>query len=272
MIKPKTINLGHFPAKYLWAFQPFVDWQRNSGTFRFLDGSIFMEPARQGGAYIGALCSVAMAVIYDKEAQISAPVTLAIPDAAFEIARGPKPVSMVYENDSYCPPVPEWMQPDDVFVSDAGMFITTKMRHPHWVTEHKEFYPALFQRIASSNTHSVGLDYKMTPGTPGDWRRVIEGWRDANPSTNGVANFAPEIGGLFSRIHQLFTEQDEVIPSVWHTSREETNGASPGILVTIENHPTFLGTFMPMRSNSPHELPAHFFERMDLHTASETKQ
>jgi len=268
----KTINLGHLPAKYLWALQPFVDWQSNAGDARFLDGSIFIEPARQGGAYIGAVCGVAMAVLYEKDAKISAPVTLAVPDAAFEIARGPTPVRMFFENEAYRPPMPEWMQPDDVFVSDAGMFITTKMRHPHWSDEHGEFHPCLFQRIAAGHMHTVGLDYKMTPGAPGDWRRAIEAWRTGDAATNGITNFAPEIGGLFTRLHQLFIEDDKSIPAVWHTAREGKDGMSSGIVVTIEKHPEFLGMFMPMKRSTPHDVPAHFFDRMELHQAPEMKQ
>lgn len=255
----KSINIGHFQAKYLWPLLPFVEYARTVHPLRFTNGCIGMEPCAEGGAYLYAVTAPALVVIRDPEARVSGPVILDIPDAAFHAAKPLKMPRLNYCDQFYTPPTPEWALPGDVYVYDAGIHITTKMRHPQWAESEDEFQPALYARTASHKNHVCGLGYRLKPGRVADWRVPLTDAYGAVRSTASTSYFNPQIPALFVGIMDMMaTDLALGAPAITFTTRC-TN------LLRFHGHPDVVCLWSGMRppDAGPHEIPAHFFERPD---------
>jgi hypothetical protein len=246
--KQKILS-GHFPAKLAWALEPIADYAHDD--FRFWDGSLFMEPAPGGGAFVGALSSHVMAVFHSQDAWCKSPMTFRVPYEAFRAAQAPEPVDLTYCGESYSVDVPEWMQPETIWVTNAGMFIMPKMRAPCFAEEEHEFQPVLFQRTASVGTHEVGIDYSAKDGVSIEWRRPLI---NASTDTPGAAfrSFAanPFVISRLQRVFDLALAEStpESPPNIFHrpTGTEEKPGP---VLITIKGRPDIVATYMPMKTD-----------------------
>lgn len=245
----KTKNLaGHFPAKLAWALEPIVEYARED--LRFHRGAMFMEPASDGGAFVGAVSSHTMAVFHSPDAWCKSPMTFDMPYLAFRAAEVPETVEFTYCGESYPVDVPEWMQPETVWVTNAGMFVLPKMRAPCFAEESDEFQPTLFERTASVRSHTVGLDYSATPGIFVEWRRPLV---KASTETPGPAfrSFAanPHIVSRLERIFDLALRECDPAnpPNIFHRPTGTVEDPGP-ILVTIKGRPDIVATYMGMKT------------------------
>lgn len=243
---PKTLA-GHFPAKLAWVLEPIADYAQDD--LRFWDGSLFMEPASDGGAFVGAVSPHTMVVFHSREAWCKSPMTFRLPYDAFRAAEMPAPVALTYCGESYPVDVPEWMQPETIWVTNAGTFIIPKMRAPIFAGEDNEFQPVLYERTASVGAHHIGVDYSAKEGIAIEWRRPLI---KASTQTPGPAfrSFAanPFIVGLLERVFDLALAESDPNdrPAIFHrpTGTEEDPGA---VLVTISNRPDIVATYMPIK-------------------------
>jgi hypothetical protein len=240
---------GHFPAKLAWALEPIAEYAEDD--LRFWDGSLFMEPAPDGGAFVGAVSGHVMAVFHSREAWCNAPMTFRVPIAAFCAACAPEPVNLTFCGESHPVDVPEWMQPDTFWATNAGMFITTKMRAPCFAEEERAFQPVLFQRTASVGVHEIGIDYAAKAGVAIDWRRPLVSASTEAPGP-ALRSFAanPFIVSRLERIFDLALEESapDAPPLFFH--RPTGTPESPGpILITISGRPDIVATYMPMKTD-----------------------
>ncbi|MBO9125493.1 MULTISPECIES: hypothetical protein [unclassified Rhizobium] len=239
--------MGNFPAKLAWALEPIAEYAEND--LRFWDGSLFMEPAPEGGAFIGAASSHAMAVFHAQDAWCNSAMTFRMPHEAFRAAEPRYPVEMTYCGEHFAVDVPEWMQPGTIWVTNAGMFIQPKMRAPCFAEEAGDFYPVLFDRTASVGHHHVGIDYTATEGVKVEWRRpLIKAGTEASgaPIRSFAAN--PGIISLLERVFDLAIAESppEAPPAIFH--RPTGTDEQPGpVLVTITDRPDIVATYMPLK-------------------------
>jgi hypothetical protein len=157
---------------------------------------------------------------------------------------------MTYCGESYAVDVPEWMQPDTIWVTNAGMFIMPKMRAPCFADEADDFHPVLFDRTASVGHHHIGIDYTAKDGITVEWRRPLI---KAGTEAQGPAfrNFAanPGIISLLERVFDLAWQESDpkTPPAIFHrpTGTEEQPGP---VLVTISERPDIVATYMPLKT------------------------
>jgi hypothetical protein len=266
MTDKTPIHYGWFQARYLPPLKPFVDHARAHYPLHFHKGAIGLEPCEAGGAWLYAVTGCAMAIIHDREARIDAPVTLDLPDAAFAAARMPEPVRMSFCGEQYECPLPEWAQPDSVYVYSAGMHIATKMRNPCWAEEDEEFQPCLYSCTAMpAGHHRRGQDFRMSEGAPADWRRALKSCYVGEGNPVHSINFNPAVADLFSGFAELLVERGQ-FPNFIHTV---TRGTSPNpamVTVRIPELPEFLGGYMPQKDvPALPPIPAHFFHPAATH-------
>lgn len=252
-------NIGHFSARHLQCLQPFVEWQRDSGTLTYIDGNLFVEPAAAGGVHITAVTHSALAVIHDPDGYVARACVVDIPAGAFAAAHAPEPVAMTFEGVSYRYELPEWAQPGTVYIYEAGMHITPKMRPPQSAEASSDFYPALFSQGASHREHVVGRDFSMRDRAAPAWRELLTK-AQAAPVYAGHQPVAisPALVALFEEVHMRLGESDDGLPRFWFRVAGTSEDPAP-IIVTMERHPEFLGLIMPMSFADAAPIPPHFF-------------
>lgn len=257
--KTKKPNFGRFPAKILSWLRPFVEWERDIRDSRFTHGNLFLEPAAAGGIHIAAVTGSTMAVIHVPDGFVRRPCVIDVPDDAFDIAAGRDPIAMTFEGETRHYALPEWTQPGDCYVSEAGIFISPKMRPPQDAEQPATFFPALFQRIASIREHTVSIDYSMREHSPPDWRSLLQKASVELPYTDPrPMAISPALVALFEDVHTRISAADNTLGRFWFRLNGTAENPAPAI-VMIENHPEFLGVISPMTLADPHPIPPHFF-------------
>lgn len=252
--KEDRISIGWFQAKYLQPLHGFVKYAREVHPYHMMYGSIRLEPADIGGVYIIALTGHATAIIHDPDGYIDAPVTLDIPDAAFNAARGLQAPLMNYCGEEYEVTLPEWLQPWRVYVYSAGMHICTKMRNPAWAGEDDEFHPALYSTGCSVGHHTRGLDYTATRTKNAvNWRALLS----TRPVDAGHLCFNPVVPALFNSLIDVLAKEHPFSTAV-HSLRKATNTDAPMHIFQMTNCPEFVGMWMGVKPVNPPEIPAHF--------------
>lgn len=277
MTKPTdtTHHIGHFRARLLWALQPIVDYNRKCDPMRFIDGNVFLEPAPMGGVFLGAAHGHAMAVFHDPNGYASGPMTLDIPGGAFAACKDPDPIHITYWGECYDLPLPEWAQPEKCYVYSTGIHVQPRMRHPDWSEEPDHFQPALYS-IASSNgtkVHRVGFDFRLTEGIDIPWRKPLEKAAQAEPRrSDQPLAFNPAIANLFTRIREMYAFDRDCVspPLIWHHATHISEEKWSPIIVTIEGHQEFVGTYMPTIQGDPQPMWDAFLIR--AHQAPEATQ
>jgi hypothetical protein len=257
-------HFGWFQARYLAPLFPFVEYAREMDPLRFLDGSIGLEPCAEGGAYLVAVTSNATVIIRDPEAHIDEPVTLDIPDAAFMRAQPIFAPCMNYEGRHYAVPAPEWSQPGFIYVYRAGMHIAPKMRHPMWAEEAYDFQPALFGVGTSVGKHEIGHDYRMTDGSPANWRALLKNVNTTPLADDSTLFFNPRVPALFfDLVDAVFEYEADRREDPWfavaHTIAATKNANTA--IVRFIGHPDIIGLWAGQRATEPlAPIPAHFFD------------
>lgn len=268
MTHKNPICYGYFSARLLQPLKALVDYARETEPVRLIDGNICFEPCHEGGAFLVAVTGHCTVIIHDKDAHASVPVTLDIPDDAFAVAAGPKPIMMYCEGDSFECPLPEWTQPERVHVSTAGMFISTKMRNPDWAEEPDDFHPMLYSKIASSQYHATGSDYRLTPKVRYNWRHALsQAIATIDTTGAGPIHFNPAVPALLSDVFgALATDKPFTI------SHQPSGGGLGPFVTRMTGRPEIVALWMPMRAMPADDLPSLFLTPLATHGAPEGKQ
>lgn len=258
-----------FDAKWLPPLKAFQDFNHETGGF-LGKGCITIEPCSAGGVFIVAVTGFATAVIHDARGYASRAMHIMVPDDAFAAAEAPEPVRMTCEGWNYECELPEWAQPDDVHVFDAGMFVTTKMRHPQWAEAHKYFHPALYNRVADQGPHiRPGLDFRISEGRTVDWPTLLRAAREGQLVEDADWHFNPWVVKLFDPLLQVLVGDEA--RAVCH--RTVINGrANRMAVMTVTGRPEFAGFWMHSRSLPRQDLAASFFAPASTHEAPEAAQ
>lgn len=254
MDKPNKTGMARFRSDILWQLQPFIDYQRNIDDLIFMSGNIVIEPHPTGGAVIVGVTQHAMGIFHDPDGHCSAPMTIKVPDNIFKACSPKEAIPFTFCGEDYPMQLPEWTQPAHVNISNAGIFVTPKMRHPEWSEDDDSFHPVLYQRLAGHNHYELGIDYEWNDGTPVTWQKPLQGIfaMPSHARPDLCAN--PTILGLYSRIHSHAQAVTEKNLSVYYTP----TGINNPILVQIENYPCFVGALMPIRKKIKPREPDWF--------------
>lgn len=258
-----------FNAKWLWPMKAVIDYARRAHPLRFFNGHVGVQPAKSGGVLISVFSGHAGAVIHDPDGHTSGPVTLDIPDSAFDACRPKEPVTMRYCGDVLEYPLPEWTMPGQALFLDFLMLVQPKTAPPEWHTDAmpgQDFLPALcYQGAGSRKEHHPGRDYHISEGLPAEWVKPLTAWRNGKMS-GGSLLFNPDVPALLSGFVDVMARDERGVrvqrPTLKHWLVE--NGPA---LTTANDHPEFLGFWMPMalakHADEPAEftdIPAHFME------------
>ncbi|OLP56792.1 hypothetical protein BJF92_12020 [Rhizobium rhizosphaerae] len=242
-----------FAAQWLYVLQPFIEYgQSLPEETTFIHGHLFVEPARQGGALIIAANAHALLLIHDQQASCSGPLTLDVPEDAFQAATPPEPAIFWQEGERLTAEMPEWMQPGRFVAHDHGMWIEPRMRHPQWAEERQDFFPMLQMSTTVPAGYTVqGLDFEITPGIKPQWRRMLTAaFADAGDGATAPLAFDPAIVSQFDRICALTRKQSgEKGAATFHRATRNREGTPGPIIMTFEGHPHIVGTYMPQRAD-----------------------
>lgn len=226
-------------------------------------GNIIVEPAAKGGVYIAGVSQHGAAVVHDPHGRATEPMTFMFPDSAYKAARRKDPVAMTYCGATHEFDVPEWMEPGDIFCTDAIAFIAPRMIPPRFITWDGEpdiQTPALYQTPLTSRYTIIGESYKLTIGPIVDWRPalsealtlpVVEG-ETLSLSLNTVAMFEPLIKEAAHRLGER--------PSI--TLRMAGGAALTG-LIQVNGFPDMLFMFRaPNKPDPQPQIATHFLEEI----------
>lgn len=258
-IETERYGLARLRADILWAIEPFVRYQRKLASLHLWEGEIFIEPCADGGVIVVAVTDHAMAVFHDATGHATCAMTISVPTKGFAACATPAPVEMTFEGQPYAVPLPEYLQPGQVYVSTAGMFVAPKIRPPCWADEDDMFHPVLHSIIECGKHFRLGEDYKWTEGVRMDWLRALK--LDARRNTiEGPAHFHPQLVSLFDRAVNLPRQRSNgnVEGATYHFGV----GRRPApTLVQVPGLPCFLGAFMAVEAPKDQQPIPTFFEK-----------
>ncbi|TWD54514.1 hypothetical protein FB480_103426 [Agrobacterium vitis] len=268
--------LAFTKAKYLHILKPIVDEANSHGDeLRLWKGALSIEPAEIGGVYLTATCGLTLAVIHDPDGRATEPMTLDIPEAAYDVAKGPEPTFMTFEGGSYTLQAPAWAQPGTAYFYDAGIHISPKMRHPDWAEEDNYFQPALYSRSASFRYHNSGMDYRASAGIQWNWRALLRKALNSPDATGSKSFFNPALTAPFVRIHEHFAALHKSALHMQHTAKQggvqpTTNAYLAGVsILQIDKCPEFIGLYAHQTACDIPDIPAHFLTHPPAPATSE---
>ncbi len=267
----EKLMIARFNANILPALWPMVKYSRK--TEQMLSGEVFCEPCAIGGVMVGAISNQGMVVYRDPNGAASSAMTLSIPKQAFKSCKPPKPLDLYFEGDRHDVNLPEWAQPKEVVCINAGIWVSTKMRHPQWAEETSNFTPLLYDRIANaaSQTFYIGKDYQCIPQTIPMWRKpLLKAMENGVRKDPSFSTLNPALAGLFyaplKRAKTLYGFEDTCCTFAFcggtKTAANDEKNTGGAVLVTISTDPNFIGCFMPMKDTAV-GIPDWFVKKVE---------